>query len=247
MRWFLLYDETGIGEIKSITASISSYFKYIYPLINMEYNTQLDKLIIPEYGRNIQGMIEFCCTIENRNERNLCARAIIQVMGQLNPPLRDVADFNHKLWDHLFIISQFKLDVDSPYPMPNAQQLAEKPKILEYPQGRIRYKHYGKTIEEIIKKAKEFPQGPERNDLARQIANHLKKSYYNWNKDSITDEVILKNLSELSGGELKVEGNAPLSSHQDLRGNNGPNAKKFFHKNNKHKNNHHKHKNPRKF
>jgi hypothetical protein len=247
MRWFLLYDETGIGEIKSITASISSYFKYIYPLINMEYNTQLDKLIIPEYGRNIQGMIEFCCTIENRNERNLCARAIIQVMGQLNPPLRDVADFNHKLWDHLFIISQFKLDVDSPYPMPNAQQLAEKPKILEYPQGRIRYKHYGKTIEEIIKKAKEFPQGPERNDLARQIANHLKKSYYNWNKDSITDEVILKNLSELSGGELKVEGNAPLSSHQDLRGNNGTNAKKFFHKNNKHKNNHHKHKNPRKF
>ena len=133
-------------------------FKYIYPLIHMEYNTQLDRLIIPEYGRNIQGMIEYCCTIEDRAERNICARAIIQIMGQLNPPLRDVADFNHKLWDHLFIISQFKLDVDSPYPMPNAEKLAEKPKLLEYPKGRIRYKHYGKTIEEIIKKAARFPK-----------------------------------------------------------------------------------------
>jgi hypothetical protein len=155
-----------------------------------------------------------------------------------------VADFNHKLWDHLYIISQFKLDVDGPYSMPNAETFKEKPKVLDYPKGRIKYKHYGKTIEEIIKKAKEFPLGEERNELTRQIANHLKKSYYNWNKDSITDEVILKNLNELSAGELKVEGDAPLSSHQDLRSN--PN-KKFFHKNNKHKNNHHKHKNARKF
>ena len=210
----------------------------------MEYNTQLDKLIIPEYGRNIQGMIEYCCTISDREERNLCAKAIIQVMGQLNTPIRYVEDFNHKLWDHLYIISQFKLDVDGPYSMPNAETFKEKPKVLDYPKGRIKYKHYGKTIEEIIKKAKEFPLGAERNELTRQIANHLKKSYYNWNKDSITDEVILKNLNELSAGELKVEGDAPLSSHQDLRSN--PN-KKFFHKNNKHKNNHHKHKNARKF
>lgn len=210
----------------------------------MEYNTQLDRLIIPEYGRNIQGMIEFCCTIEDRAERNLCARAIIQVMGQLNPPLRDQADFTHKLWDHMFIISQFKLDVDSPYPMPNKDQLNEKPKILEYPKGRIRFKHYGKTIEEIIKKAREMAEGPERSELTRQIANHLKKSYFNWNKDSIPDDIILKNLSDLSGGELKLDTTAPLSSHQELRGNNNnSNNKKFFHKNNKHKNNHHKHKN----
>lgn len=208
----------------------------------MEYNTQLDRLIIPEYGRNIQGMIEFCCKIENREERNLCARAIIQVMGQLNPPLRDVADFNHKLWDHLFIISQFKLDVDSPYPLPDPDSFKEKPKLLEYPKGKIRYKHYGKTIEEIIKKARTYPEGGERNELTRQVANHLKKSYFNWNKDTITDEVIFKNLSELSGGELKIEGNMPLSSHQELRGNNS--NKKFFHKNNKNK---HKHKNNRKF
>jgi hypothetical protein len=207
----------------------------------MEYNTQLDHLIIPEYGRNIQGMIQYCCTINEREERNTCARAIIQIMGQLNPPLRDVADFNHKLWDHLFIISQFKLDVDSPYPVPNAESFKEKPKRLDYPKGKIKYKHYGKTIEDIIKKARELPEGAERKELTRQIANHLKKSYFNWNKDTITDDIIIKNLADLSQGELKLDGNIQLSSHQELRG--APN-KKFFHKNNKHKN---KHKNNRKF
>ncbi|MDF2457584.1 MAG: hypothetical protein K0R51_3577 [Cytophagaceae bacterium] len=185
-------------------------------------------------------MIEYCCTIKDRAERNLCARAIIQVMGQLNPHLRDVSDFTHKLWDHLFIISQFKLDVDSPYPIPKPETFKEKPKTLEYPKGKIRYKHYGKTIEDIIKKAKELPAGTEKSELTRQIANHLKKSYNNWNKDSIGDDVILKNLAELSNGELKLDENASLSSHQELRGGNNNNNKKFFHKNNKHK---HKHKN----
>lgn len=209
----------------------------------MEYNTQLPRLIIPEYGRNIQGMIEYCCTIKDRDERNLCARAIIQVMGQINPPLRDVADYNHKLWDHLFIISQFKLDVDSPYPMPDPESFMEKPKRLDYPKGRIKYKHYGKTIEDIIKKAREFKEGPERNELTRQIANQLKRSYYNWNKDLITDDIILKNLAELSSGELKVDAGVALTSQQELKGsapNNGGNNtnKKFHHKNNKHKNKH---------
>jgi hypothetical protein len=208
----------------------------------MDYNTQQEKLIIPEYGRNIQNMINYCVAIEDRAERNICAKAIIQVMGQLNPHLRDIADINHKLWDHLFIISKFKLDVDSPYPKPNAETFITKPKMLRYPSGKIRYKHYGKTIEEIIKKAKEMPEGPERNELTRQIANHLKKSYLNWNKDSITDDVVFKNLKELSDGELKMDENTVLSSHQELRGGN----KKHFHKNNKHKGGHqghHKHKN----
>jgi len=206
----------------------------------MEYNTQLEKLIIPEYGRNIQNMIEYCISIKERDERNICAKAIIQVMGQLNPHLRDIADFNHKLWDHLFIISQFKLDVDSPYPLPNAETFISKPERMNYPSGKIRYKHYGKTIEEIIKKAKVMPQGAERDELTRQIANHLKKSYLNWNKDSITDDVVFKNLKELSDGELKMDENAVLSSHQELRG-----TKKHFHKSNKHKGHqgHHKHKN----
>ncbi|MBL7896447.1 MAG: DUF4290 domain-containing protein [Bacteroidia bacterium] len=207
----------------------------------MEYNTQLPKMIIPEYGRNIQGMIEYCCTIKDRDERNLCARAIIQVMGQLNPHLRDVADFTHKLWDHLFIISEFKLDVDSPYPKPSPETFKEKPERLTYPSGKIRYKHYGKSIEKIIEQAKKLKDGPEKDELTRHIANHLKKSYLNWNKDSITDDVIFKNLQELSGGELKMDETAVLSSHQELRGNNNNNKPRHKFQNNKHKHKHNKH------
>jgi len=208
----------------------------------MEYNTQLPHLIIPEYGRNIQGMIEYCCTLKDREERNLCARAIIQVMGQLNPHLRDVADFTHKLWDHLFIISQFKLDVDSPYPQPSPETFQEKPKRLTYPGGKIKYKHYGKTIEGIIKKAKELKAGPEKEELTRLIANHLKKSYINWNKDSITDDVIFKNLQELSDGQLKMDETAVLSSASELR---GPQPKPKFQSNKfKHKHKHKHNNNP---
>jgi len=214
----------------------------------MEYNTQQPKMIIPEYGRNIQSMIEYCITIKDRDERNLCAKAIIQVMGQLNPYLRDIADFTHKLWDHLFIISGFRLDVDSPYPKPSPETFKEKPARLTYPTGRIKHKHYGKTIENIISKAKDLKDGPEKDELTRLIANHLKKSYINWNKDSITDDVILKNLTELSGGALKMDEATVLSSSQELRGNSGtggsnkPRHKfqnnKFKHKHNK---NHRKH------
>ncbi|MGE0569095.1 MAG: DUF4290 domain-containing protein [Bacteroidia bacterium] len=203
----------------------------------MEYNSQLEPLVIPEYGRNIQNMINYCVSIKDKDERNLCAKAIIQVMGQLNPHLRDVSDFTHKLWDHLFIISKFKLDVDSPYPKPSPESFMGLPENVDYPNGKIRYKHYGKTIEEIIKKAKAYPEGPEKAELTRQIANHLKKSYLNWNKDSITDDVVLKNLKELSNGELQMDENTVLSSHQELRG-----TKKHFHKNKGHKG-HHKHKN----
>lgn len=205
----------------------------------MEYNTQLPHLIIPEYGRNIQGMIEYCCTIKDKDERNLCARAIIQVMGQLNPHLRDVADFTHKLWDHLFIISNFKLDVDSPYPKPTPETFIGKPKQLSYPSGKIKYKHYGKTIEHIIKKATELNDGPEKDELTRLIANHLKKSYINWNKDSITDDVIFKNLEELSQGKLKMNESAVLSSAQELVRSNQNNKNRHKFQNNKHK---HKHK-----
>jgi hypothetical protein len=211
----------------------------------MEYNTQREKMIIPEYGRNVQSMIEHCCGIKNRDERNVCAKAIIQVMGQLNPHLRDVADFTHKLWDHLFIISEFKLDVDSPYPKPSPETFKEKPARLTYPQGKIRYKHYGKTIEGIIKKAKALKDGPEKEELTRLIANHLKKSYINWNKDAITDDVIFKNLYELSDGGLKMDESAVLSSHQELVRNNINNNKprhKFQGGKHKHGKHHHKRK-----
>jgi hypothetical protein len=171
----------------------------------MDYNTDLPQLIIPEYGRNIQKMLDFAITVADREERNKVARAIIDVMGQLNPHLRDVTDFKHKLWDHLFIISDFKLDVDSPYPKPTRETFQTKPELLKYPHKDIRYKHYGKTVEQIIEKAKEFPDGDEKTELINQIANLMKRSYLNWNRDSVNDEVIIKQLEELSKGQLKAD------------------------------------------
>jgi len=186
----------------------------------MEYNTQLPKLEIPEYGRNIQVMIDHCITIEDREERNKCARAIIQIMGQLNPHLRDIADFTHKLWDHLFLISKFQLDVDSPYPRPNAETFTTKPKNVPYPATKIRYKHYGKTIERIIDVAKTYEEGPEKKELSRLIANHLKKSYVNWNKDSVTDDVIFKQFKEMTNNELHIDENSALTHANELKNKN---------------------------
>lgn len=183
----------------------------------MEYNTQLPKLEIPEYGRNIQVMIDYCITIEDREERNKCAKAIIQIMGQLNPHLRDIADFTHKLWDHLFLISKFKLDVDSPYPEPNAETFTTKPKLVPYPATKIRYKHYGKTIERIIDVAKTFEEGPEKKELTRLIANHLKKSYVNWNKDSVTDDIIFKQFKEMTNNELMIDETSALTHANELK------------------------------
>lgn len=186
----------------------------------MEYNTQLPKLEIPEYGRNIQVMIDHCITIEDREERNKCARAIIQIMGQLNPHLRDIADFTHKLWDHLFLISKFQLDVDSPYPRPNAETFTTKPKNVPYPATKIRYKHYGKTIERIIDAAKTYEEGPEKKELSRLIANHLKKSYVNWNKDSVTDDVIFKQFKEMTNDELHIDESSALTHANELKNKN---------------------------
>ena len=184
----------------------------------MDYNSQLPHLIIPEYGRNIQRMIDHCCAIEDREERNRCAKAIIQVMGQLNPHLRDVPDFAHKLWDHLFVISRFRLDVDSPYPKPNAETLETKPDQVAYPTGKMKYRSYGKTIEDIISKATEFEEGPQKEELKRMIANYLKKSHVAWNKDNVPDDIILNHLSELSDGKLKMEESAaPLAQVQEYK------------------------------
>lgn len=186
----------------------------------MEYNTQLPHLQIPEYGRNIQVMIDHCVNIEDKDERNRCAKAIIQIMGQLNPHLRDIADYTHKLWDHLFLISKFRLDVDSPYPRPTAETFTTKPDNVPYPASKMRYKHYGKTIERIIDVAKTYEDGPEKKELTRLIANHLKKSYVNWNKDSVTDDVIFKQFKEMTNNELVIDENTALTHANELKNKN---------------------------
>ena len=182
----------------------------------MEYNTSLPHLIIPEYGRNIQKMIDFAIEVKDRDERNKVAQSIIDVMGQLNPHLRDITDFKHKLWDHLFIISKFKLDVDSPYPLPTAATFTTKPERIKIPGQRIKYKHYGKITEELIKKAAEFPDGEEKDFLAEQIGNLMKRNYLTWNRDTVNDSVIFDQMEELSNAELKMKNPSALKSTSAL-------------------------------
>jgi len=182
----------------------------------MDYNTQLPNLIIPEYGRNIQKLIQYACTIKSKEERNKVANAIIAIMGRLNPHLRDITDYRHKLWDHLFIISNFKLDVDSPYPKLSKEILTTKPEKVKYPEGKMRFKHYGKGVERLIEKASGMKAGEEKTAFIEAIANLMKKSYLIWNRTSVYDQTILDELNELSKGKLKVPEDFQMSSTHDI-------------------------------
>jgi hypothetical protein len=182
----------------------------------MEYNTEREKLIIPEYGRNIQKMIEYTVGIEDREKRNKYARIIVNIMAQMNPSIKEQGDYMHKLWDHLYIISDFKLDVDSPYPPPQRDIIKRKPDPIPYSDNKITFRHYGKYVEKMIENIAEMEDGPEKDELIRIIANHLKKSYLNWNRDSVNDETILKHLEQLSGGRLKLTEDQELVSTSEL-------------------------------
>ncbi len=171
----------------------------------MEYNTTRGKLILPEYGRNVQNMIAHAMEISDRKERNRAAQAIIEVMGQLNPHLRDVDDFRHKLWTHLFVMSDFNLEVDSPYEIPKAESLQERPKLMAYPKSKIRYGHYGKYTQEILESAKEITKADERDYLKNTMANFMKKQFLSHNNDTVENHVIADQLKELSKGELVLE------------------------------------------
>ncbi len=167
-----------------------------------DYNTSRRKLQLPEYGRNVHNMVNLIMAIQDRETRNQAARAIIDVMGNLYPYLRDVPDFKHKLWDHLAIMADFKLDIDYPYDPPSPEILYEKPKNVPYTQHNIKIRHYGRTMELMIEKAIEFEEGREKDILVSQLANHMKKSYLTWNKDSVEDEKIFNDLRDLSKGKL---------------------------------------------
>lgn len=182
----------------------------------MEYNTSRSKMNISQYGRNIQKMIEYIMTVDDREERNKLTKATIDIMGQLNPHLRDVTDFKHKLWDHLFIMSDFKLDVDSPYPKPSPEILTKKPEKLKYASNDINFKHYGRNLERMIAKATEFEEGKEKDALITLIANHMKKCYLTWNRESVNDSEISEHLSILSNGKLKLNKNIRLNNTAEI-------------------------------
>lgn len=172
--------------------------------MNYDYNTQRKRMALPEYGRNVQRMVDHVKTIRDRDERNRAAKTVIQVMGNLNPHLRDIGDFKHKLWDHLALIAEMELDIDSPYPVPEVSKLEEKPNIIPYFQGDIRFLHYGRIIELMIKAACDMEDGEEKEYLTTLIVNQMKKSYITWNRSQVADEVIINDMKLLSRGRLKM-------------------------------------------
>ena len=206
----------------------------------LQYNTDRTQLIIPEYGRHVQIMVNQLIVTKDREERNQMSKAIIGIMGNMNPHLRDVPDFQHKLWDQLFIMSNFELDVDSPFEKPQRELLMQKPERLAYPKTNLKYRFYGNNIKNMINVAKNWEEGDMKNALVYNIANHMKKCFLNWNKDTVQDEVILKHLTELSEGKLKVnESDLPLTDSSELlknRNKNG-NSSKNNHKQRNKRNN----------
>ena len=169
---------------------------------SLEYNTARPKMLIPEYGRNVQKMVDHAVSLQDKEERNKVAQAIIKVMGELKPELRDVEEYKPKLWTHLFIMSNFELDVDSPYPMPNRETLNEPPARVAYPQTRIKIGHYGKNVELLIEKACEMEKGEEREALEKTIAGIMKHFYVTYNTASIEDNMILDHLAKLSSDRI---------------------------------------------
>ena len=206
------------------------------------YNTRRKRLILPEYGRNIQTMVDHLATIQDREERNRAARTIISVMGNLYPHLRDIPDFRHKLWDHLAIMSNFTLDIDSPYPLPSKEKLQEKPKKVPYSNHRIKYRHYGLLTEKLVEKIKEMKNPEQKRALTVLTATHMKKSFLTWNKDSVEDEQIYNDINTLYGGNIEMPEGMELSHAKDLlqkknnnnkQGNNKSNNNRQQQKNNK--------------
>ena len=170
----------------------------------MEYNTSKQKLVLPEYGRNIQKMVKLAMAEPDKEKRNKMVHGIIAVMGNMNPHLRDIPDFKHKLWDHLAIISDFKLDIESPYETPDVEKLQEKPEQVPYKNKRSKFKHYGQTLEIMVKAAIDMEDGELKDILIQLVANHMKKSYLMWNKETVSDEQIFKDLKSISEGKIDL-------------------------------------------
>ena len=168
------------------------------------YNFERKKLMLPEYGRHIHQMVDYLCTIEDRTVRNEQAHVVVEVMGNINPVLRDAADFKHKLWDHLFIMSDFMLDVDSPYPMPDRQTLHPKPDKIEYPSKRIVHKHYGKNIERMLSALKDIPNEQARKAIASNIAKYMRTKSFEYNQEYPNNDIILKDIRKMSEGAVEL-------------------------------------------
>lgn len=200
----------------------------------MRYNTEEKRLVLPEYGRNIQNMVDHCVAIQDREERKRCADSIISIMGNMFPHLRDVNDFKHILWDHLAVMADFKLDIDYPYEIIKQEDLYSRPPRLPYSNSRIRYRHYGKTLELMIRKATAFEAGAEKELLVKLLATQMKKSFLTWNKESVDDRKIFKDLDDLSEGQIVLNEEVyKLVESRDILARNNTNSSSSSNNNNK--------------
>lgn len=170
----------------------------------MEYNTQQRRLPLPEYGRSVQNMVDHALTIEDREERQICANTIVKIMKGMFPQFKDNAELNQKLWDHLAIMSDFKLDIDYPVEIVKKESLHVKPDRVPYPQSKLRYRHYGRFVQDLINVAAGYEEGEEKRQLINLIANQMKKDYQNWNKDGVDNQRIVDDLCELSDGKINI-------------------------------------------
>lgn len=184
----------------------------------MEYNTTRNHLIMREYGRHIQKMIEYLLTIEDQEIRQRNAYAVIELMGFLNPHLKNVEDFRHKLWDHLFLVSDFKLDVESPYPIPTRETLRARPKPLPYPKRYPKFSHLGKNLELVINKALKEENPEKRQGFANAVAYYMKLAYNNWHKEQVHDDAIQAELTTLTDGQLEFTNTPYVRSHRPNEG-----------------------------
>jgi hypothetical protein len=195
----------------------------------MEYNTSRSRMYISEYGRNVQKMVDHLLSISDKEERTRKANLVVGVMGNLNPQLRDSVDWKHKLWDHIHIISDFKLDVDAPYPVPSPEEVMRKPERLNYPETRIRYRFYGKNIEKMIERAREMEEGPTKKYFINIIGSFMRAACRQWNDEVLPDEAVINHMAELSQGKIQLE--AEEGAHDFSLGDKGQRTSKPFYKN----------------
>jgi hypothetical protein len=180
----------------------------------MEYNTARSIMGMREYGRHVQRMVDHLMTIEDKAKRQEQAQVVIELMGFLNPSLKNIEDYKHKLWDHLFFMSNFQLDVESPYPIPTKETYKQKPDPLPYPKRKIKYAHLGKNLELVIDKAMAETDEEKKAGFANSIAHYMKLAYSNWHKELVQDDAIRSELNSITGGGLEFS-NTPYIKHRN--------------------------------
>ena len=171
----------------------------------LDYNTQREKLILPEYGREAQSIIDYAVALPDRAERQRCANAIIAIMERMMPQTQNTPDHKHKLWDHLALMSGFKLDIDYPYDISEAKKMMARPNPMPYPMKRIPVRHYGNMMFEIFDILKSMPAGAERDELARLAANQMKRDLFQWGHGSSDDEKVVSDIAAYTGGKIQLD------------------------------------------